>query len=165
MRKTIECLIEDEGRDKGKVFIITEMPASQAEKWAIRALLVAAQSGADVGGAMSGMAGVAAAGIATIMGARFADVEPLLDEMFRCIQIRPDPRNPDPARAAVVRPLIEDDTEEIMTRGRLRAEWFALHVGFSLTDALSKLKTTSAAGASVPQSSLNTETSPQPSPQ
>lgn len=142
MRKTARITISAEGRDRGKTFVLTEMPAAQAEKWAFRALLLAAQSGAEVGNALSGMAGIAVVGIEAIMGGvRFADLEPLLDEMFSCVQAAPDPNHPE-----VVRKLVEDDTEEITTRAQLRAEVFALHTGFSFADALSMLK----AGTSAP---------------
>ena len=82
--------------------------------------------------------------------------EPLMDEMFRCIQIQPDPRKPE-----VVRPLIDngtegDDIEEVATRLRLRSEVINLHTGFSMSDALSKL--TSASDAVEPGSS-STKTS------
>ena len=59
-RKTKVVAITVDGRDKGKHFLIYEMPASAAEEWAMQALLLAAQSGAqippDVMGA--GMAGL-----------------------------------------------------------------------------------------------------------
>src|SRR5262252_2336578 len=38
-RKTREVVVTDGGRDDGKHFIITELPASQAERWAARALM------------------------------------------------------------------------------------------------------------------------------
>lgn len=134
MRKTTTVTITEEGRDRGKSFLLTEMPASRAEKWALRALLLAAQSGADVPEAVrgAGMAGLAVLGIQSVIGGvRFADAEPLLDEMMGCVQSVPDARRPD-----VVRVLIEDDIEEVATRVRLRAEVFALHVNFSIGELL-----------------------------
>ena len=47
-RKTKRVTITAEGRDKGKTFLITELPADQAERWAIRALLALIQSGAVI---------------------------------------------------------------------------------------------------------------------
>jgi hypothetical protein len=138
MRRVADVLITDEGRDKGKCFLITELPAAQAEKWAMRALLLAAQAGVDVGNA-KGMAGIAVAGIQAIMGLRFADVEPLMDEMFTCVQIRPDHASHDPNKAMYTRPLIETDIEEVLTRIKLREEVLKLHLGFSIADYLSTL--------------------------
>ena len=126
-RKVQQVTIDAEGRDKGKVFIIREMPATQAEKWAMRAFLALAKSGVDVPEdvASSGLAGIAALGLRALSGLTFTDAEPLMDEMFSCIQIMPDPTRPD-----VVRILLEDDIEEIATRLKLRKEVLALHTGF-----------------------------------
>lgn len=137
-RRTADIVITDDGRDKGKCFFITELPAAQSEKWAMRALLLAAQAGVDIGGA-KGMAGIAVAGIQAIMGIRFAEVEPLLDEMFTCVQIRPDAANHDPGKAIFMRALIETDIEEVRTRIKLREEVLNLHLGFSVADYLSHL--------------------------
>nr|DAH84769.1 MAG TPA: Sperm-activating peptide [Caudoviricetes sp.] len=127
-RKTKALTIADEGRDQGKVFILREMPASQAEKWAMRALLSVARSGIDIGQAASqGMQGIALMGVSALLSANWDDAEPLLDEMMSCIEIRPDP-----AKVNIVRALIEDDIEEVMTRIKLRQEVLELHVGFSL---------------------------------
>ncbi len=121
-------------RDAGKLFVVREMPASQAEKWAMRALLSVARSGIDIGQAAGqGMLGIALMGVTALLSASWDDAEPLLDEMMACIQIKPDPSNPN-----VVRPLIEDDIEEVRTRIDLRREVLELHVGFSLSGVVSK---------------------------
>jgi hypothetical protein len=126
-RKTLTYTVTDEGRDQGKVFILTEMAASQAERWALRALTALAASGMEIPDdiASAGLAGVARLGIQAIGGLPWDKAEPLLNEMFACITIQPDP-----ARANINRPLIEDDIEEIATRLRLRVEWWKLHMGF-----------------------------------
>lgn len=137
-RKTAEVTISEEGRDTGKIFLLTEMPASQAEKWATRAFLALARAGVEVPDdiAQAGMAGLAMMGFKMLGGISFADAEPLMDEMFRCIQIKPDRSNP-----AVIRGLIEDDIEEVRTRFNLRMEVLALHMGFSsAADLLSSLR-------------------------
>lgn len=41
MLKSVEITVE-EGRDKGKKFKITEMPAVKMDKWATKALLILA---------------------------------------------------------------------------------------------------------------------------
>lgn len=135
MRKTLTVTITDEGRDKGKVFQLKEMPASQAEKWAARALFSLAKSGVDIpeGIENAGMAAMVQVGIKAIAGLSFEDAEPLMDEMFACITVKPDLNHPE-----VERPLIEDDIEEVATRVKLRIDLWNLHTGFSLGAALSK---------------------------
>lgn len=133
-RKTLRYTVPDEGRDRGKVFVITEMPASQAEKWAIRAFMAAAATGAEIPDdlAAMGMAGLFRLGSEALSKIPFEQAEPLLDEMMGCVQIAPNPGNP-----SVVRGLIEDDIEEIATRVRLRTQILQLHVGFSAAGATS----------------------------
>lgn len=157
-RKTQTVVIEsaepdDKNRDKGKTFLITEMAASKAERWATRALLALGQSGVDIPediGA-AGLAGVAAIGIKAISGLPWELAEPLLDEMFQCVQFVPDASKP-----MVVRPLVEDDIEEVSTRLRLREEVISLHINFSIGAWISKLRT----ALTTAEPSLSTETSP-----
>lgn len=127
-----------EDRDKGKIFLITEMPAAKAEEWAMRALLAVTRGGLDIGDAEGqGMAGIARLGLQSLTKLSFEDLKPLVDEMFECVVICPDKRN-----LGVSRSLREDDIEEVSTRLQLRAEIFTLHTGFSLAEA--RLKPTSA---------------------
>lgn len=135
MRRTAEVVIEADGRDTGKKFLITEMPATQAEKWAIRLLLALAKSGADVPPEVLqlGMAGVAMMGIHGLAGLPYSEAEPLLDEMFKCVKIVM-PAMPDG------RTLVENDIEEVATRIQLRGEVLALHVNFPLADLLSRFR-------------------------
>lgn len=144
MRKIIDITIGPDGkRDAGKVFRITEMPAAQAEKWAVKALLALTRADVDIGNAQGlGMAGIAVLGLQAFGGVNFAEAEPLMDEMFACVQAVPSP--------GIVRPLVEDDTEEIATRARLRAEVFTLHTGFSFADVRSKLTSTLASAVTPP---------------
>lgn len=133
-RKQHAIVIEADGRDKGKTFVLNEMPATQAEKWAARALLAMAKSGVEVPDdiASSGLAGVAAMGIKALGGMSFEDAEPLLDEMFAMVSFIPDPARPTIKRGyGGIGPMIEDDIEEISTRLRLRKELFFLHTNFS----------------------------------
>jgi hypothetical protein len=126
LRKTIDITIPDEGRDKGKVFRITEMPSAQAEKWAIRALMSLMKANPDLpkGFERQGMAGLAKFGLEAFARLDYYEVEPLLDEMWQCITIVPSTN--------VVRPMIPDDIEEVTTRLMLRAEVFKLHTDFLL---------------------------------
>lgn len=142
----------NEGRDKGKIFYITEMPASQAERWAMRAILALAKSGVDLPEdiASLGMGGLAAVGVRALAGLRYEDAGPLLDEMMSCVQYTPDP-----AKRHFHRPLIEngtegDDIEEVITRVELRREVLELHMGFSLPGARSNSVQTPASAGSSP---------------
>jgi hypothetical protein len=128
MRKTKNVTIDAEGRDKGKVFVLTEKSAIEADKWGIRAMLALSKSGVPIPQEFMemGIIGVLAVGIHRLAGASFADLEPLLDEMLTCVQIMPTPERPD-----VIRKLLSDDIEEVKTLSTLRKEVFALHTGFS----------------------------------
>lgn len=158
MRKTAIVKIEDEGRDKGKIFIIREMPAAIAERWATRALLALARSGVDLPENVTGAgwAGIAAVGFKALSSIEYHDIQPLLDEMWLCVTVRPDNRNPE-----VTRPLVLDgegaDVEEVATLLKLRTEVFNLHAGFSTGGAPSTapILTTS---PQTPVASQNTET-------
>ncbi len=126
-RTILNYTVTDEGRDKGKVFVLTELPASQAESWAMRALLTLMSSGVEVpeGFERTGMAGMAEMGIKALSGLKWDVAEPLLAEMWECARIMPEPGKPQ-----VVRNIIEEDIEEIATRVKLRAEIWKLHTGF-----------------------------------
>ena len=119
--------ITDENRDKGKMFKITELPASRAEAWAMRAILALMHSGVELpeGFERMGMAGVAEIGIKALSGLQWDVAKPLLEEMWECVQIIPDPKN-----LNIQRPLIESDVEEVATRIKLRAEVWKLHTDF-----------------------------------
>ncbi len=133
-RKTLDVKIDAEGRDKGKTFLITEKPSAQAEKWAMKALALAARSGVDLGNISPamGIQGIAALGVIALMNAvseTWDEAESLLDEMMTCVQIK---------EASGARDLIGDDIEEVATRVELRKAVLELHVGFSLADKGSK---------------------------
>ncbi len=132
MRKTERITIDEEGRDKGKVFLLTEMSASQGEAWGMRVIMALADSGVELPDDFSslGMAGLAELGMKMVAGLKWETAKPLLDEMFRCVQIIVDPRN----ATATTRELSGDqgdyDIEEISTRLKLRVEVWQLHMGF-----------------------------------
>jgi hypothetical protein len=126
-RKQLDIVISAEGRDKGKMFQITEMPASKAEKWAIRTMLALGKSGVDIPDdfGAQGMAGIASLGIRALTSLNYDDAEPLLAEMFDCVKCVPDPTRPEVTRA-----LVEDDIEEVTTRLSLRKDILSLHIDF-----------------------------------
>ena len=140
MRKTKIVTITAEGRDKGKSYLITEMPAMQAEKWAAKALLALSRSGVEIEDEtlQMGAAAVLAAGLTAFRRMNFADAEPLLDEMMSCVAFVPDRTRIDPvANAPLTRPLFPDDIEEVATLLTLRGEVVEIHTGFSVAAALS----------------------------
>jgi len=128
-RKTKIITVADDSRDNEKIYLLTEMPASQAEKWAARAFLAIAKAGVEIPDDLveSGLIGFAAFGLKALGGIPYAELVPLLDEMFSCVTCIPDAEHPE-----VVRRLVESDIEEISTRLMLRKEIFALHVNFSI---------------------------------
>lgn len=129
-RKVSEYTVETEGRDKGKVFVLTEMPAAQAEKWAMRVLLAAARSGFDVGHTVGmGMQGVALLGLSALANMAWDEAEPLLDEMMTCVRIK---------EQSGAREVFSDDIEEVVTRFDLRKAVLDLHISFYLADDESK---------------------------
>ncbi len=124
----------DGGRDAGKTYVLTEMPATKAEKWAARALLAMSKAGVEVPEG-AGMEAVAGLGLNMLGNMSFEDAEILMDEMMQCVTIQPDPqKNPN-----FTRPLLEEDIEEVQTRFKLRMEIFALHTGFSMPGSQSTL--------------------------
>ena len=146
-RRERKYTVTSEGRDKGKVFLLTEMGAVQSEKWAARALLALLKSGVELPEdvAQAGLAGVAAVGIKAFGSIAWADAEPLLDEMMQCVQVIPSSNVP--------RAFFADmDIEEVTTLLSLRKELLELHLGFSLA-ALSLTSRTSAAAGTEGSSS------------
>lgn len=145
-RKTTEVKIDDpNSRDHGRLYFLTEMPASKAEKWAARAFLALSKGNPAIPEDIQkgGMAGLAVVGFQMLAGLEFAEAEVLLDEMMTCVQFVPDP-----ARPETVRRLMEDDVDEVSTRVRLRSEVFTLHTGFSLAAVPSMLISAMAQAAS-----------------
>lgn len=129
-RKTQRVTITQEGRDKGKIFVITELPADQAERWFLRALFALMQSRADISeeSLQAGAAGIARIGLAALSGIPWPTAEPLLDEMMTCIQVQP------PNAKALPLPLLPDHIQEPTTRLALRMAVLELHVGFSVAE-------------------------------
>ena len=152
MLKREPFTVERKGRDLGKTFLLTEMPAFQAYKWAYRAFGAMARSGIEVPQAIvdMGMAGVLAMGLKAIVGADFRDAEPLLDELTACVSR---------VEAAVPngRPLVATDIEEPSTYAILHSGVLELHTGFSVAAYLSN--TWEAAGKLAEERSRSTRTS------
>lgn len=144
MARRIATFTASTGRDAGKVFRITEMPANQAERWAVKAFLAAAKGGITLPetAADSGFAGIAQMGFSMLANMPPELAFELLDEMMACVQYQPNPAKPE-----VVRGLIADDIEEVVTRLQLRKAVFDLHVDFSQAAATSTSALPQAANA------------------
>jgi hypothetical protein len=133
-RKELDVKIEEEGRDKGKVFHLVEMGALDAEDWAMRAAVTLTKFGFQVPDRFAGMAGIAAVGYAPIAASvGVPEIRELMNEMLSCINIPiADPNNR--GRIIEYRPMIREDVEEITTILKLRLEVFQLHTGFSIAE-------------------------------
>ena len=126
-------------RDAGKLFLITEWPATRAERWGRRMLLALKGTSAVIPDNIEGldMVGVA---ILTINAFLRADVDPdaldlLMDQMMECVKIIRNPQTPELAT-----PIVSDtDILDVRTLMWLRSEVLRIHTGFSSAEALSKL--------------------------
>ncbi|MEN3206064.1 hypothetical protein ABDM40_14845 [Klebsiella pneumoniae] len=148
-RKSIVFTVEADNRDKGKQFKITEMPARQAEEWAIRLACAVIGAGVTVPENMmmaisaavapapaednaarelysvmaSGMAGLAQWGITSLAKVPFAQSKPLLDELLGCVKFL--------GGNGIETALVDEgQIEEISTWSRLKIEAFKLHIAF-----------------------------------
>lgn len=153
MRRTLQVTIGEPNRDMGKVFVITEMPADQGERWANRLIfkILTAHARLSQDARESGMAGLSmmlprsmAASVRWLAGLSYDhEVEALLVEQMHCVTYNP----PAPLPAQALLPGAASQVQEISTFWELRAKWLELHLGFLL-----------AAGAST------TESDPSPAP-
>jgi hypothetical protein len=157
-RRTHELTIESDDRDNGKTFLLTEMPADQGEKWAMRAFLALTNAGAELPPGFNmftaGMAGFAMAGVQSLLRLQFGTIEPLADEMFESVQYVPPNREIKPTK--ILRGQASQ-IEEVKTRLKLRDAWIELHTGFSV--AAVARNTAAAAAAATPAPPI-TPTSP-----
>lgn len=125
----------------------------QGEKWAVKAGLALLRAGVDIGNtAGMGWAGLAFAGAKALPMLTYSELEPLMDEMMRCVSFLPNPND-----MTVVRPLVATDTQEIITLVDLRDKTWELHTGFSVVESLSKMMR----GPDSTSISQSTQTSPQ----
>jgi hypothetical protein len=149
MRKDKVVTITTEGRDKGKMFRLVEMPADQGEKWAYRALLALSRGGMNLPSGIfdSGMAGLASVvpylvliGLRSLNAAKWEEMEPLLDEMMSCVKYQPPQAG---VQAQDLISGINSQIEEIRTRVELRKAILELHVDPSLAAVLQTSETSS----------------------
>ncbi|HCM64684.1 MAG: hypothetical protein RR510_15315 [Morganella sp. (in: enterobacteria)] len=115
----------EKGRDAGKMFVVTEMPVTKADNWAMRAMFALANAGIDIGevSPAMGMMGIGQVAIKALANIR-ADVGiPLLNELLDCAQIIPSGGN---ARQIEM----DSDIQDITTLLLLRKEALVIHIGF-----------------------------------
>lgn len=132
MRKIERFTITSEGRDKGKTFILTEMPADQGERWALKAILALTNTGAAIPEEAlgAGMAGLAAVGVQALGMLDSAQVQPLLDELWpTCVRIVPPNEKLMPQE---IIPGANSQIEEVKTRLEIYRALLKLHTGFSM---------------------------------
>lgn len=130
--KEKEITIES-GRDKGKTFLITEMPLSQADEWATSLLLGMMRGGVKTNDIDINEMGIDTAGgifeIAKLALGALGNVEEykakeLIKELTEsCVKIIP--------ASGIAREVLWDsDIKEIATLWLLRKEAFGIHVDF-----------------------------------
>lgn len=119
-----KTIVIEKGRDAGKQFLITEMPAAKIDNWAMRVLLALAGAGIDVAEASEGMMGLARVAFAAL-GRIPPDVAlPLLDELLDCVQAVPQGGSPRPLDLSL------NDVEDFTNLWMFRKEVFNLHIDF-----------------------------------
>lgn len=123
----------ENGRDKGKVFEITEMPAIQADEWAHRLIEQAANSGVDLKNvdvlemntqSMQGMVEIGVA-VFTILGRMNYQIsrEMKFDLLDRCVRIVPTGGQPREC-------LWNDELKEFASYTILAAHAIGIHIDF-----------------------------------
>lgn len=144
-RKKLRVVIDTEGRDKGKTFLLHEMPADQGERWFFRMVLALANAGAKIPEEVlfAGAAGFAdlmptfqnslMVAMRAMQGLQYDTVRPLLDEMVPLIKWLP-PGTQGQLEQDIL-PGANCQIEEVTTWVKLRFELIQLHVGFSLAAA------------------------------
>lgn len=122
MKKTKEIIIED-GRDKGKKFRITEMPAYQMDRWATRALLALGKN--HKGGILAIVSMNPKDLLDALTEADPEVIEPLSQEMLECCSFIKDGTS-----VALTKEFIDSIVEDWKTIGKLRWEAIQLNIGF-----------------------------------
>jgi hypothetical protein len=123
-RKEKLVTIDDEGRDNGRTFVLTEMDSWEATVLTAKIAHALAVSGIDIPAIAKNPEGLAEAGIRLMMYIAPQVGVPIMEQVKDCIQCTT------PKGATV--PMIEDNKpQEIRTWFTLFKEIFYLHLGFS----------------------------------
>lgn len=132
MRKEKVIKLNDRGREL--TFKIREMPASQLERWLMRALLLVSK-GANTETGLDALRALNADGtvraLAAVCGAvSYDDAQPLLDEMLACCS------RVDAGIEQVCTPeTVDGYIEDVRTLFRLRVETVRLHFDFFIAES------------------------------
>lgn len=126
-RKVITHIVKNSNRDAGKIFVITEMSADDAQRWALRAFLALAKNGVQIPDGLEnmGIVGMLQYGIEIVAQLPYEEANYLCERLLQCVQLQPGPNS------SVTRALIAGDIEELTTRFILIKEAFKLHVDFT----------------------------------
>lgn len=144
-RETRIITIDRPGRDVGKTFRITEMPASKLERWCAR--VIAAVFAGNVPADTLAVSNVSsAAAISTMLNKVLTSLdwqvlEPLYNELLECVEVIPQPDKPQGA-LKLTPTNVDNFIEEVPTLVRLRMEVIELNLGFfeSVGGLFSRLK-------------------------
>ncbi|CQI88901.1 Uncharacterised protein [Yersinia rohdei] len=127
-RKQITYIVEDEGRDKGKEFIITEMSAWDAEELSeeiYRAMGHGEFNSLPADVVSMGVAGLATVGVSVLAAAPASVSRPISDRILSTVEIVITNEGKDITRS--IKPI---DFEEISTIRTLKDKVFELNFGF-----------------------------------
>ncbi|CRY10540.1 TPA: hypothetical protein ACMY33_001241 [Yersinia enterocolitica] len=127
-RKQITYIVEDEGRDKGKEFIITEMSAWDAEELSeeiYRAMGHGEFNSLPADVVSMGVAGLATVGISVLAAAPASVSRPISDRILSTVEIVITNEGKDITRS--IKPI---DFEEVSTIRTLKDKVFELNFGF-----------------------------------
>ncbi len=133
--KTVRIPMQEGNRDKGKMFIVTEMSAMAAEKWGRDAFKALARGGLDIlPDEMEGanLALLAGYGFKALAAASTDEIDSLMARLMTCVTYVPDPAHPEVYRGVTGLPPFEEDVAEYRTRLLLQKEAFELSLGFSI---------------------------------
>ena len=122
MLKEKEIKIET-GRDAGKVFKVTEMPAFQMDRWATRALLVLGK--AKKGGILTISSMSIEDLLSSLSGVNYDEAEPLLQELLECCSFVKNGQS-----IVLKKDVIDGIIEDWTTLFKLRMEALTLCIGF-----------------------------------
>lgn len=144
MRRSVNFIVQREGRDQGGVFVLTELPAFQATELCLRAMQLIARGGVDVPPHIFqlGAAGFVTMGAGAILAGigktPWYEIKPLLDELLPCVVSYKPPSGAMPLTGWET---IKTQIEEPATILQLYEEVVSLNLGFSLSAKLSTFRT------------------------
>lgn len=123
-------------RDSGKKYLLTEMPALRAERWARHAITALNRTDLDAREEIRqlGFLGFYLVGLQALAGGNVEQVDALMNEMLPQIQIM------EPAITRQLTPDCAGDIEEVTTLFKLRKELIELHMGFTFAGLVLILK-------------------------